>query len=162
MKHATEKSGPGGRPPKFKEPSGPVTVTLPVRTLKLLQSIDDDRARAIVKAVDAVTGRTRAKFPHAEVIEMAPGTGIVVTSPSRSLRSILWLKMIEVAPTRYLLAIEPGTPIEKLEVALLDLIEDAEHSAPEELPMLETLREKIGQLRRGKKLTMAEILFVAV
>jgi hypothetical protein len=148
-----------GRPPKFKESSGPVTVTLPDRTLDQLRNIDDDRAKAIVKAV---MGSGASRFPNAEVIEMAPGTGVVVIPPNRSLRTIPWLKMIEVAPARYLLTIVPGTPIEKVEIALEELIEDARTSASEEVPMLETLRRKIGQLRRGEKISMAEILFVAM
>jgi hypothetical protein len=140
-----------------------VTVTLPDRTLDHLGRIDDDRAKAIVRAVDAVVGGSRgAQSPHVEVIEMAPGTGIVVIPPNRSLRTIPWLKMIEVAPARYLLTIVSGTPIEKVEIALMDLIEDAKHSAPEDVPMLETLREKIGQLRRGERISMAEILCVAM
>lgn len=161
MKHAITQKGPGGRPTKFKEPSRPVTVTLPERTLDQLGRIDNDRAKAVVKAVDAVVGGG-CGAPHAEVIEMAPGTGVVVIPPNRSLRTIPWLKMIEVAPARYLLTIVSGTPIEKVEIALMDLIENAKHSAPEDVPMLETLREKIGQLRRGEKISMVEILCVAM
>src|SRR5690606_34115626 len=51
MKQATLERAPVGRPPKFREPSGPVTVTLPNRTLAQLRRIDADRAKAIVKAV---------------------------------------------------------------------------------------------------------------
>jgi len=164
MEHTSIKGRrhPGGRPPKFREPSGAVTVTLPNRILDQLRSIDEDRAKAIVKAVDAVVGGGTTKPLCAEVIEMAPGTGVVVVPPNRSLRSIPWLKMIEVAPARYLLAIVPGTPIEKVEVGLVDLIEDAKDSAPQDVPMLETLKERIRHLRRGKKISLAEILFVAI
>ena len=161
MKQATSQRGTGGRPPKFREPSGPITVTLPDSTLEKLRTIDGDRAKAIVKAVDALAGEGDSS-PHAEVIEMAPGTGIVVVPYNRSLAKIPWLKMVEVAPMRYVLAITPGTPIEKVEVALIDLVEEAKLSAPEEVQMLETLRTKIGELRRGEKISMAEILFVSL
>lgn len=152
----------GGRPPKFREPSGPVTVTLPTRTLEKLSRIDVDRAKAIVKAVDIVVGSDAGSQVEAELIEMAPGTALVIVPPNRSLRSIPWLKMIEVAPMRYLLAITPGTTIEKLEISLVDLIEEAKKSAAEDLPLLESLMEKIRHLRRGKNFSVAEILFVAV
>lgn len=152
----------GGRPPKFREPSAPVTITLPTRTLEQLRSIDEDRGKAIVKAVDSVMGIASEVPPAAQVIEMAPGTALVVVPPSRSLGTIPWLKMIEVAPARYLLAIVPGTSIEKIEVGLLDLIEEAKSSAPHEVPVLETLFEKIRELRRGKRISVAEVLFVAV
>jgi hypothetical protein len=162
MKSAKTERTPGGRPPKFKEPSGPVTVTLPKRTLDQLRSIDDDRAIAIVKAVDAAVGSGRGHALQIEVIEVAAGAGVVVIPANRSLHTIPWLKTIEVAPGRYLLTIVSGTSIEKLEIALLDLIENARKLAPDEVPMLDALQEKIRQLRRGEKISKAEILFVAV
>jgi hypothetical protein len=152
----------GGRPPKFKEPSRPVTITLPNRTLDQLRDIDEDRAKAIVKAVETMAGRQATRLPHAEVVETAPGTGLMVIPPNRSLRTIPWLKLIELAPARYLLTVVPGTSIEKLEIALMDVIQDAEGSAPDEVPMLKMLRDKIGLLRRGERISMAEILFVAM
>lgn len=158
----TKRRHAGGRPPKFSEPSVPVTVTLPQRILQQLRSIDEDRAKAIVKAVEGLLTDESREPGGPEVIEVAPGTGVVLVPPSRSLRSIPWLKMIEVAPGRYLLAIVPGTPIEKLEVGLLDLLEEAKRSAPHEQPTLATLAEKIRQLRRSQKISVAEILFVAV
>jgi hypothetical protein len=162
MKGAKTERTPSGRPPKFNEPSGPVTVTLPKRTLDQLRSIDDDRAIAIVKAVDAAVGSGKGHAPRIEVIEVAAGIGVVVIPANRSLRTVPWLKTIEVAPGRYLITIVSGTSIEKLEIALLDLIENARDSAPNEVPMLEALRNKIRQLRRGEKISMAELLFVAM
>ena len=47
-------NGRGGRPAKFDEPSRPVTITLPDRILERLEEIDGDRAKAVVKAVEAV------------------------------------------------------------------------------------------------------------
>lgn len=162
MAKAIKKNPPGrGRPRKFEEPSGPITVTLPRRILDRLRNIDEDRAKAIVKAVDAVAELEEAGS-RVDVIEMARGTGIVVVPPNRSLRSIPWLKLIELTPTRYLIAILPDTPVEKLEVALMDLVQDAKRLAAEDLPMLEALTERIRDLRRRRKLSLAQILFVAV
>jgi hypothetical protein len=151
----------GGRPPKFDEPSGPVTVTLPARTLRQLQHLDLDRARAIVKAVNAAVGDDRQAPPRPDIVEMAPGTGLLVLPPMRSLQAIPWLTLIEVTPTRYLITIESGTPIEKVELTLMDLIEQARATAPDEVPLLEMLRERIGELRRGARISTAEVLFVA-
>lgn len=151
---------PGGRPRKFTEPSQPVTVTLPDRTLDQLRSIDDDRAKAIVKTVDLAVGRVTKPSRRVEVVEMAPGMGVLVVPSNRSLRGIPWLRMIEVAPMRHLLAIIPGTPIEKVEVALLDLIDNAKVTAPDELELLKMLREKIGDMRRGDRISKAEILVI--
>lgn len=163
MKHATASmKHPGGRPVKFNEASRPVTVTLPDRTLDQLRRVDGDRAKAIVKAVDAIVGTQAHPSPHVEVVEMAQGTGLLVVSSNRSLRSIPWLKMIEVAPMRHLLMIESGTPIEKVEITIMDLIRDARQAAPDELPMLESLRDRIGQLRRSGQISTAEILCIAM
>ena len=153
--------GPVGRPRKFKEPSGPITVTLPERTLAQLRGIDEDRAKAIVKAVDALARRAAGQS-SGEIVEVAPATGVMVIPANRSLRRIPWLKIIEVAPSRYLIAIEPGTPVERVEVGLMDLLEEARLSAPEEVPMLETLRDNINQLRRENRISKAEILFINV
>lgn len=151
---------PGGRPRKFQEPSHPTTITLPQRTLDQLRMIDADRAKAIVKAVDRAVEAAGEAPRRVDVVEMAPGAGLLVVSPNRSLRNIPWLKMIEITPQHCLLSIESGTSIEKVELALLDLIEDATTSAPLDVPMLEELREQFGRLRRGDKFTKAEILLV--
>lgn len=150
-----------GRPPKFKEPSRPVTVTLPERTLDQLSRFNADRAIAIVEAVDAATAGATTEFSAPDVVPVTPEMGIVVVPSNRSLRMLPWLRLIEVAPARHLIAIEPGTPIEKIEVAIIDLIEVARFEAPEEVPMLETLREKVGYLRRRGRFSKAEMIFVA-
>lgn len=152
----------GGRPRKFDEPSGPVTVTLPKRTLDQLRRVDEDRAKAIVKVVDAFVENDTRAAADVEIIEVAPGTGVVVVPPTESLRKLPWLRMIEVAPMRYLLAIVPDASIEKTEVALLDLIDDARTTAPEDLPVLELLVDKLRDLRRRERISTAQILFVRI
>jgi hypothetical protein len=137
-----------------------VTVTLPQRTLSVLQWIDADRAKAIVKAVDGAVSDWKEERPHVEVLEMAPGTGLVLVPAHPALSSVGWMKMIQVAPARYLLAVEPGTPIEKVEVSLMDLIDEASRSAPHEVQVLETLRVTLGKLRRAGKVWKAEVLLV--
>ena len=151
---------PGGRPRKFQEPSQPITVTLPDRTLAQLDKLGKDRARAIAWAVDIVAGHSKKESAAVDVVRVAPGIGLLLVPPNHSLRRIPWLRMVEVSPTRHLLAITPGTPIERVEVALSDLIEESRKSGSNDTSLLESLREKIGQLRRGNKFSTAEILFV--
>lgn len=150
---------PGGRPPKFSGPRRPVTVTLPERTLEQLSRVDDDRARAIVKAVDALSpsGATR---PSVDVVEMAPGVGLIVVGSNRALRQIEWLRTIEIAPGRYLLAIPSGTSVDSLEVALGDLIEEAGVVSGDEKVMIENLLQRIRGLRRKRVVSRSEILLV--
>jgi hypothetical protein len=151
-----------GRPRKFKEPSRPVTVTLPERTLDRLELIDSDRARAIVKAVDGAVEDEQGALRRVDVIEMAPGTGLLVVPATRTLAKIPWLKMIEIAPGRFLIAIQSGTAIEKVEVALNDLIDEAKRSAPQDDDVLTVLRETVAKLRRKERVSKAEVLLVDI
>lgn len=152
----------GGRPRKFHEPSRSVTVTLPQRTLDLLRLIDLDRAKAIAKVVDGAASGWKAAEPQVEVIEMVQGTGLIVVPPQPALSNLRWVKMIQIAPARYLLVVEPGTPIEKVEVALMDLIDEAKRSRTEDVAVLEALYATFGNLRRSGRVSKGEVLLVDV
>ncbi len=150
-----------GRPPKFQEPRRPVTMTLPERILNLLAEIDPDRATAVVKAAEAVAGSNAEKFKPVELVEMAPGKSLIVVGPSRALKKIPWLKLIEISRARYLLAIPSGTPIEAFEVSLHDLLANPETRKDErELALLGDLAGLIGQQRRTERLSKAEVLVI--
>lgn len=154
----TRRKNSGGRPPKFAEPSRPVTVTLPLRVLEQLHRLDADRARAIATAVDAVLSGDDAAALRVDLVEVSPGASMLVVPANRSLMGIPWLKLIKVAPARYLLTIEPGTSIEKVELTLLDMIRDADESLRNELPMLEDLAGIFSEIRRRGRITKSEIL----
>ncbi|MGH6635657.1 MAG: hypothetical protein ACRED0_05815, partial [Gammaproteobacteria bacterium] len=73
--------GKSGRPPKFRGPRRPITVTLPENTLARLASIDPDRARAIVKATDTIMPFDAESHKQVELVEVAPGLGIIIVGP---------------------------------------------------------------------------------
>ena len=149
----------GGRPPKFAEPRRPVTLTLPERTLRQLQTLDGDRARAIVKAVDAVTER-RAGSPPVELVEIARGQRVILVENSPCLRQIPGVRLLEVAPARFLIFVNREVSVEALEVAIHDILEHTgdERSPPHERQMLEQLRRCLSTSRRGRYIDKAEIL----
>jgi len=150
-----------GRPPKFLEPRHPVTMTLPERVLDQLAEIDPDRASAVVKVTEAVMGTGQGHFELVELVEMAPGKSLIVVGPSKALRRIPWLKLIEIARTRYLLTIPSGTSIEALEVALRDLSANPVLQKNErENAVLNKLLNLIGHQRRSRRLSKAEILLI--
>ncbi len=151
-----------GRPPKFDEPRRPITVTIPDRTLAELDRIHPDRAQAIVKAVEALkpAGEVQQE-PSIETVEVCPGQALIVIGPSKELKKIPWLRLVEIAPRRYLLSITSGTPVEALELAIRELIEDLAPCEEYERGLLQGIREQISAVRRGQKLSKAEILFVA-
>jgi hypothetical protein len=164
MKTPSARSGArntGGRPPKFREPRRPVTVTLPERTLRLLAAVDKDRARAVVKVTDAALASTdTAEKKLVDVVEVMPGVGIILVGVSRCLRQIPWLRLVEVAPARFLLSMPSGTPVELLEIALEDLREAVPRADGSERAILDRLHALMRTLRRGRSVSKAEILFV--
>jgi hypothetical protein len=150
----------GGRPPKFDEPRRPVTMTLPERTLARLATVDADRASAIVKLVDRALPTQESRGKLVELVEVAPGSAIILVVPSRCLRRIPFLKLAEVTPGRHLLTIDPGTSIESLEVATLDLLEGLPPIEDYERKILEELRQLIGASRRKRSIRKFEMLYV--
>ncbi|MBI5586182.1 MAG: hypothetical protein HY892_20420 [Deltaproteobacteria bacterium] len=136
-------------------------MTLPERILNQLAEIDPDRTRAVVKATEAVTGINRGPFQPMELVEMAPGKSLIVVGPSLALKKIPWLKLIEIAPARFLLTVPSGTSIEVLEVALRDLFHDPELRKNErENAILQEMLNLIGHQRRARRLSKAEILIL--
>lgn len=149
-----------GRPPKFKEPRRPVTVTLPESTLARLAALDADRARAIVKATTTALPADSKGRKRVELVEVLPGLGIIIVGPSRYLQKIKWLRWIEIAPLRFLVTLPTGTAVESLELELIDLLQNVKPNEDWERAILEDLRDLMRNLRLEGKLRKAELLFV--
>jgi len=136
-------------------------MTLPERVLALLAEIDPDRAQAVVKITEAVAGNKETRFRPVELVEMGSGQALIVVGPNRALKKIPGLKLIEIARTRYLLALPTGTPVEALEVALRDLTNDPEvRGSDHEQTIVQELLNVLGQQRRSRRMFKAEILII--
>jgi hypothetical protein len=153
---------PGGRPRKFKEPSHPITITLPDRMLNLLDAAGPDRARALARAVDQMYGGPQRTRPSVEVLEVAKGVGIIVVGPSIRLRKIPKLRLVEVGPFRYLLTLLGGLVAADLEVILADILHEEERLDPGERDLIAALHQQLRNLRRNEQVSRAEILFVSI
>ncbi len=151
----------GGRPPKFQEPSRPVTVTLPESTLHLLSSIHEDRGMAIVKLAKMAT-QNRSDKSLVEVVKINKKNGLIITGHSRVLERIPFLHLVEVATGRYLLAVDPGHDFRSLELALHDLLDNVTPLEAPERQMIIDLRKQVSQLRQTGRARQAEILIVDV
>ena len=166
MKQAMDKSATrsvsSGRPPKFREQRRPITVTLPERILAKLEGVNADRARAIVKCVEAVTSKESPLAKPVELVQVLPGKALVVVGPSRSLAKIPWLRLIEVSPLRHILVFPSGMPVDSMELELLDLIESLDPRLEDELVMLRELRKIISYQRRANSISKGEIVFFSV
>ena len=137
-------------------------MTLPERILDQLAEIDPDRTRAVVKVTEAVVGTGKGRFKSVELIEMSPGKSLIVVGPSKVLKKIPWIKLIEIARARYILTVPSGTPVEALEVALRDISQDLELSKNErEKAVANELLNLIGYHRRSQRLSKEEILVVS-
>lgn len=167
MKHAVQKSsaggrGAGGRPPKFTEARRPVTVTLPERILQKLETVSADRAQAIVKCTEAVTGKDDKNFKPVELIKVLPGKALIIVGPSRALAKIAWLRLVEISPARYLLVLPSGMAIDTIELAIIDQMESLGPEDKDEHTLLKELRQIISSQRRDNTISKGELVFVNV
>lgn len=150
----------GGRPAKFGEPSRPVTVTLPLRILDALAGIDSDRSKAIVKSVETALGGADAVPDPVLELPLNDREALLAISNSRLLRRIPWLTLIEISPGRHLISLEAGTPLEKLEVTLGDILDAPGDATPAELELVRQLLHNLRAPRRNRTLRPEAILIV--
>jgi hypothetical protein len=157
-----EKPRTSGRPPKFEEARRPITVTLPERTLQQLSQIHADRARAIVKATTEALGFKSDKRSLVDIVEAYPGQALVIVGPSRHLREIDFLRLVEIAPERFLLVLSAGTAIDSLELAVGDLLDQLPPEDTYEHQLLSELHKVMCHRRHEKLITKAEILLIRI
>lgn len=149
-----------GRPPKFEGPKRPVTVTLPERTLQELAAVDSDRARAIVRVARQATAGSGQMTRPVETLAVGPRTALILVRPSRVLKRIPWLRLVEVAPDRFLMAVDSGTTIEKFELQIRDLLDELPAGEEYERGVLTALHKVMSSSRRDRSMFKAEILLV--
>jgi hypothetical protein len=125
-----------------------------------LEHIDPDRGQAIVKLTKRVLRSEKSAQSPVEIVEVAKDTGLVVIGPSRALRKIPFLHLIEVAPARYLLALDPSHDFRTLEIAIGDVLDDLPEGETREGELVMQLLEHIRRLRKTERVSMAKILFV--
>ena len=149
----------GGRPPKYNEPSRPITVTLPDSTLEQLAAIDPDRGKAIVRLAQNMVDSQR-EWNGVELAQAGGSGAIILVGRCPALERVSFLHLIEVAPGRHLLALEQNHDFESLELAVQDLLDEEATLSPGDLHVLKSLRTLIGQLRRANRFSLAEILLI--
>jgi len=154
------KKGNGGRPFKFAEPSRAITLTLPESTLRDLDEIGPDRGHAIVKLTQLALGGKQVDRPVVELVKMAANTGLVVVGPSRALRSIDFVQLVEIAPGRHLIALGDGRDFRELEIALIDLLDDFTEEDAQERHLIQQLLGYLKNFRKSESGSTAQIVLV--
>ena len=150
----------GGRPPKFGEPSRPVTLTLPLRILDLLAAIDPDRAVAIAKLAEAAFSGGRASADHVELVKVSPRKALLLVNRNTLIGRIPGINLVEVAPARCLITLATGTPVESIEIAIADLLDEQRNAPAGEKAVLQNLRNILRASRRNRQTTKEEVLLV--
>ena len=158
MTRKTKQLAPG-RPPKFQESCTTITITVPDRILALLGQVDTDRAKALVKCVEASIEPSSSS--SVQLVTVSKNTCALLVGPCHSLEKIPWLHLVEVAPLRYLLAVPTGTDVAAMEVALIDLIESLPAELIHEKDLLLELRRQLSLHRRQDQLSKQEIFLLS-
>ncbi len=157
-KQGSETSNKGGRPAKFNEPRRPVTMTLPNRVLDLLADINRDRAKAIATLVEQYMLPGGESADPVRELPVNDTKALLTVADCPALRAIPWLSLVEIAPGRHLVSVEPGTSIEKLELAIVDLLEST--SDPRESRILQEFLRCLREPRRSQRVKKEAILVV--
>jgi hypothetical protein len=152
----------GGRPRKYAEPSQPVTVTLPQTTLRQLEQVDADRGRAIVKLAKNASLELDDGRAFVDVVDIGSGTALVVVGGASILRQIPFVRLVEVALGRYLIALLPGRGIHELEIALTDLLEDSQHLIESDRELVSQLATRLRKFRKTESVSTAQILLLQI
>ena len=155
-----KKNGILGRPPKFSESSSALTVTLPDRILQELETIDSDRAKAIVRCVEAVIAERPDRAKGFEIIPISEDHGALIIGPCSALRAIPWVQLVEVNPARFLVSVPSGTGVAELEVAILDLVDTLPEEQAQEKALLTELRQQLALARRHEQMSSRKIFLV--
>ncbi len=135
-------------------------MTLPERVLRRLETVDADRAKAIARLTDLLPGASDTSRSLVDVVPVSTTRAVILVANSRLLRTVPWLRLVEVGPARHLLSVLPGTSIEKLEITISDLLDLASESDQVERDILERLRQCLRGTRRDQKVSKEEILLV--
>jgi hypothetical protein len=127
-----------------------------------LEAIDKDRAVAIVKAAAMATRSDPKETGAVEAMDVFSGNAVIVVGPSKRLRQIEWLHMVEISPSRFLMAVPTGTPPESLELAVTDLLEHLPPKETYERDLLTELHRILSHRRRRKDVHKVEILLLRI
>lgn len=129
----TPTRGPG-RPTKFGRPSKLVALTIPLDVLATLERLDRDPARAIVALVENGTDPARREAekspPNAELVQLTRHAALIVVNTD-VVATLPGVSMLPLDAKRAFLALEPGSGLADLELAVQDRLDTPESSEGE-------------------------------
>lgn len=118
-----------GRPPKFGRPAALLALTLPQDTIDRLQSLDADLGWAIVKLVegrgtDPPVREEGDDTSDVELVPIATDHYLIVVRAHEAFASLPGVDLVPLGQGRAFLAFDHQRTIERLELTLIDRLED--------------------------------------
>ncbi len=150
-----------GRPPKFGRPGHVVSVTLPNDTLQALNRVDPDTGWAIVKLLEREPHNGKvARDQDVSLAHIGTRRSLIVVSRA-IFRSLPGVNLIPLDGARAFLALEPGSGLSDLELAVIDRLADSSLPA-QERRALEALRTRLAAWRHDKRLRFHQRSIIVV
>jgi hypothetical protein len=145
-----------GRPRKFDGPTHNFFLTLPLETVALLKTVDEDLGRAVVKLAELTNGDTLSEGSLSltispETLQFLPlEDGKVIALGSNDLLPPLTgLVWIPLGAGMRLMALQPGADLRQIELEIQDHLQNVSEDAPAH-PILTTFADLLRTTRKSK------------
>ncbi len=135
-----------GRPRKFNRPARAVTLTLPEDTIAALKTIDRDISRAVVRAVEPLTGD--GPRPLAE-LAIFGSRAVIMVAPTRAIKDRTGAELVPLPDGRALVAFSGDLTASQFELRLQDALTDNNLDAGDR----ETFESIVGIMRESRQRT---------
>jgi hypothetical protein len=146
-----------GRPRKFDGPTHNFFLTLPLETVALLKTVDEDLGRAVVKLAELTNGKSalpEGSLPSVtspETLQFLPlEDGKVIVLGSKDLLPLLTgLVWIPLGPGMRLMTLQQGADLRQIELEIQDHLQNVSEDAPAH-PILTTFADLLRTTRKSK------------
>ncbi len=137
-------------------------MTLPDRTIEQLSDIDDDRAKAIVKAAQLATRGAGDDDTRVDLIEVSSGVALIIVPYCRLLHESPDISLAQIVPGRFLIMLPEGAPLSTVEIAVDDQLALLDETATRDREVLEQLLAHLRSARRANRANMASVVLVDI
>lgn len=139
-----------------------MTLTLPDSTIDQLSDIDEDRAKAIVKAAQLATVNAPDDDTRVDLIEVSPSLAMIVVPYCRYLHESPDISLARIVPNRYLITLPEGTPLSTIEIGVEDQLELLDPDEARDRAILEQLLARLRSARRANRANLASVVLVDI
>jgi hypothetical protein len=144
-----------GRPRKFDGPTHNFFLTLPLETVALLKTVDEDLGRAVVKLAELTNGDTLSEnfslTASPETLQFLPlEDGKIIALGSKDwLPPLTGLVWIPLGAGVRLMALQQGADLRQIELEIQDYLQNVSEDAPAH-PILTTFADLLRTTRKSK------------